>query len=206
MNTSKSQETSNTVATKSKGLKAVDNKELKKSGFWLNQMFMVLSTVFGVYLAAQSGLEQALKFNDYNQMENNYYLRTSLHDEVQDNLNSVLAYTELLAKNVPKSDMKFYKPNLEKYIWQTMQYSPTTLETPSIFLTQIRRFYSRTDFLIEAALARKISAKHAAKELNKIAEIIAKETLPKLKGSALYLQQELAKNNIEVGSLKELGN
>jgi len=118
---------------KSKGLKAVDNKELKKSGFWLNQVFMVFSTVFGVYLAAQSGLEQALKFNEYNQMENNYYLRTSLHDEVQDNLNTVVIYAELLSKNLSTTEMEFNKPSLEKYVWQTMQYSPTTLETRVYF-------------------------------------------------------------------------
>ena len=61
----------------SNALKTVDNKELKSTGFWLNQVFLVLSTVFGVYLAAQSGLEQALKFDTFSKMEDNYYLRTS---------------------------------------------------------------------------------------------------------------------------------
>ena len=58
----------------SNALKTVDNKELKSTGFWLNQVFLVLSTVFGVYLAAQSGLEQALKFDTFSKMEDNYYL------------------------------------------------------------------------------------------------------------------------------------
>lgn len=65
--------------------KTVDNKELKSTGFWLNQLFLVFSTIFGVYLAAQSGLEQALKFDSFSKMEDNYYLRTSLYDEVKDN-------------------------------------------------------------------------------------------------------------------------
>ncbi|WP_249313050.1 hypothetical protein [Pseudoalteromonas ruthenica] len=43
-----------------KVLQQVDNKELRSTGFWLNQVFLVLSTIFGVYLAAQSGLEQAI--------------------------------------------------------------------------------------------------------------------------------------------------
>ena len=42
---------------------------------------MVISTIFGVYLAAQSGLEQALKFDSFSKMEDNYYLRTSLFDD-----------------------------------------------------------------------------------------------------------------------------
>lgn len=35
----------------------IDHGELKKTGFWLNQVFMIVSTIVGVFLAAQSGLE-----------------------------------------------------------------------------------------------------------------------------------------------------
>lgn len=187
-------------------LKKVDNKELKSTSFWLNQVFLVLSTIFGVYLAAQSGLEQALKFDSYSKMEDNFYLRTSLYDEVKDNASNVRAYADRLAKSPPSSEMEYHRPNLEKYIWQTMQYSPTTLETPSIFLTQIRRFYSRAEFVIEAALKRKMSARQASIELNQIADIIEQQTLPQLKASALNLQQELQQNDIIIGSLKEADN
>ena len=187
-------------------LQTVDNKELKSTGFWLNQVFLVLSTIFGVYLAAQSGLEQALKFDSYSKMEDNFYLRTSLYDEVKDNASNVRAYAERLAKSPPSSEMEYHKPTLEKYIWQTMQYSPTTLETPSIFLTQIRRFYSRAEFVIEAALKRKMSARQASIELNQIADSIEQQTLPQLKTSALNLQQELQQNDIIIGSLKDADN
>lgn len=187
-------------------LKTVDNKELKSTSFWLNQVFLVLSTIFGVYLAAQSGLEQALKFDTYNKMEDNFYLRTSLYDEVKDNAANVRIYAARLAKSPPSSEMEYHKPTLEKYIWQTMQYSPTTLETPSMFLTQTRRFYSRAEFVIEAALERKMSARQASIELNKIVDIIEQQTLPQLKSSALNLQQELKQNDIIIGSLKETDN
>lgn len=187
-------------------LKTVDNKELKSTGFWLNQVFLVLSTIFGVYLAAQSGLEQALKFDSYSKMEDNFYLRTSLYDEVNDNAHNVRAYAARLAKSPPSSEMQYHKPTLEKYIWQTMQYSPTTLETPSIFLTQIRRFYSRSEFIIEAAHKRQMSARQASIELNNITDIIEKQTLPQLQASALHLQQELKQNDIIIGSLKDFDN
>lgn len=110
------------------------------------------------------------------------------------------------AKSPPSSEMEYHKPTLEKYIWQTMQYSPTTLETPSIFLTQIRRFYSRAEFVITAAIKRKMSAQQASIELTKIADIIEQQTLPQLKFSTLNLQQELKQNDIIIGSLKETDN
>ncbi|MCF2848446.1 hypothetical protein NH514_14450 [Pseudoalteromonas sp. ACER1] len=183
--------------------KTVDNKELKSTGFWLNQLFLVFSTIFGVYLAAQSGLEQALKFDSFSKMEDNYYLRTSLYDEVKDNADHLKKFANLLAKSPPKSELEYNKPTIEKYIWQTMQYSPTTLETPSEFLTEIRRFYSKSQFIIDAAISRKMSAKHASKQLNEAVDIINNKTLPNLKSSALKLQSELSKNGIQISSLKE---
>ena len=183
--------------------KTVDNKELKSTGFWLNQLFLVFSTIFGVYLAAQSGLEQALKFDSFSKMEDNYYLRTSLYDEVKDNAEHLKKFAILLAKSPPKSELEYNKPTIEKYIWQTMQYSPTTLETPSEFLTEIRRFYSKSQFIIDAAISRKMSAKHASKQLNEAVDIINNKTLPNLKSSALKLQSELSKNGIQINSLKE---
>lgn len=183
--------------------KTVDNKELKSTGFWLNQLFLVFSTIFGVYLAAQSGLEQALKFDSFSKMEDNYYLRTSLYDEVKDNAEHLKKFANLLAKSPPKSELEYNKPTIEKYIWQTMQFSPTTLETPSEFLTEIRRFYSKSQFIIDAAISRKMSAKHASKQLNEAVDIINNKTLPNLKSSALKLQSELSKNGIQISSLKE---
>ena len=183
--------------------KTVDNKELKSTGFWLNQLFLVFSTIFGVYLAAQSGLEQALKFDSFSKIEDNYYLRTSLYDEVKDNAEHLKKFANLLAKSPPKSELEYNKPTIEKYIWQTMQYSPTTLETPSEFLTEIRRFYSKSQFIIDAAISRIMSAKYASEQLSEAVDIINNKTLPNLKISALNLQSELSKNGIQINSLKE---
>ncbi len=60
---------------------------------------------FRVYLAAQSGLEQALKFDSFSKMEDNYYLRTSLYDEVKDNAEHLKKFANLLAKSPPKSEL-----------------------------------------------------------------------------------------------------
>ncbi|GAP73931.1 MULTISPECIES: hypothetical protein [Pseudoalteromonas] len=187
-----------------KVLQQVDNKELRSTGFWLNQVFLVLSTIFGVYLAAQSGLEQAIKFDTYSKMEDNYYLRTSLYDELLDNQRKIQAYAELLAKSPPTSELEFNKPTLDKYVWHTMQYSPTTLETPSAILSAARRFYSQSEFYIERALKRKVSARHASEKLGKLATDLEQNTLPYLKRSAQALKQELADNDVQIGSLKEL--
>ena len=42
----------------------LDNQELVKTSFWISQVFMIIATIVGVYLAAQEGLSQAIIFDE----------------------------------------------------------------------------------------------------------------------------------------------
>lgn len=179
-----------------KVLEKVDHQELKSLGFWLNQVFVVVATVLGVYLAAQSGLEQAIKFDNYNKMESNYYLRTSLYGELKDNLESVKAYQKLLARSPTLTELEYNKPQMSDYIWETMKRSSSTFETPSQFLTDVRRFYSKSNFIVEASLNRDIPAAFGAKQLKPLIENIENNTLPQLKESAEQLKVVLVRDGI----------
>lgn len=181
----------------------LDNKELKSSGFWLNQVFMIVSTIVGVYLAAQSGLQQALTFDTYSKMEDNYYLRMSLHDELSDNTRDLQAYIkDYLMRNAPAQELKDNRPDMSKYIWETMKYNPTTLETPNEILTSARRFYSQTDDLLNRALARRLGANYAGQQLQIIVDDMQQNTLPYIAASAEQLKKELSKNGVEIGAIK----
>ncbi|PKF79938.1 hypothetical protein CW749_09585 [Vibrio sp. vnigr-6D03] len=181
----------------------LDNKELKSSGFWLNQMFMIVSTIVGVYLAAQSGLQQALTFDTYSKMEDNYYLRMSLHDELTDNTNDLQAYiNDYLSRNPPAQEMKDNRPDMSKYIWETMKYNPTTLETPNEVLTAARRFYAKSEDILDRAMARRLGAKYAGDQLQVLVDDMKNETLPYIAKSANQLKTELAKNGVVIGSIK----
>lgn len=181
----------------------LDNKELKSSGFWLNQVFMIVSTIVGVYLVAQSGLQQALTFDTYSKMEDNYYLRMSLHDELSDNTRDLQAYIkDYLMRNAPAQELKDNRPDMSKYIWETMKYNPTTLETPNEILTSARRFYSQTDDLLNRALARRLGANYAGQQLQIIVDDMQQNTLPYIAASADQLKKELSKNGVEIGAIK----
>ena len=180
----------------------IDHGELKKTGFWLNQVFMIVSTIVGVFLAAQSGLEQALKFDTLNKMEDNYYLRMSLYDELDDAVKELEAYAVILAKSPPKSVIQEQRPMLEKYVWQTMKYNPTTLETPSEILSEVRRFYSKADRTIDQVGRWAISSRHASKLLLEQTEYFKNGPLLNLKNSAEELKRLLAKEDIQIGVLK----
>lgn len=57
--------------------------------FWIGNMVVVLSTVLGVYLAAHAALETAIKYEAIKTDRNNYYLRTSLYNEMNHNVDAI---------------------------------------------------------------------------------------------------------------------
>ncbi|WP_232849908.1 hypothetical protein [Bowmanella yangjiangensis] len=183
----------------------LDNQELRKTGFWLNQVFMIVSTIVGVYLAAQSGLQQALTFDTYSKMEDNYYLRMSLYEELKDNIGEVEHYaTEVLAKSPALQIIKDNRPPMDLYVWETMRYHPATLETPSEILTEVRRFYGKSRQLMDKAEKRNLGAAYAGEQLKLLTDHMQQNVLPALAHSAESLQQALADEGVVIGSLKEL--
>ena len=110
-------------------IRELDHGDLQKSGFWVSQVFVVLATIIGVYLAANAGLEQAIRFDNIKAQEQNYHLRASLHDELQDNASVLRRYVEEVLRRNPH-DLKPQHPALSEFVWETMRYSPATFETP----------------------------------------------------------------------------
>lgn len=120
--------------------KLLETGEISNLSFWIGQFFMLLATVLGVYLAGQQGLQQAVEFEQIQSDKNNYYLRQSLHDELNDNLQLIREYTEKLS-GVSVNSARRQDLILDKFVWDTMRYSSATLETPSELLGESRKFY-----------------------------------------------------------------
>lgn len=108
-----------------------DNQELVKTSFWVSQIFMIIATVAGVYLAAQEGLSQAIKFDSLTNMQNNYHLQHSLYEELKDNVTVMTEYAERIEKEKPYN-IKEYHPVMADFVWQNMKYSATPWKPPAI--------------------------------------------------------------------------
>ena len=61
--------------------------------FWIGNLFVVFSTVLGVYLAAHAALETAIQFEAVRADRDSYYVRTSLHNELKYNID---VYEEII--------------------------------------------------------------------------------------------------------------
>lgn len=177
----------------------LDNQELVKTSFWVSQIFMIVATIVGVYLAAQEGLSQAIKFDDLNNKQNNYYLRHALYDEVKDNIDTINAYTETLTKGGGNPyDLKNIHPTISTFVWENMRYSRNTLETPTEILSETRRFYMMSDDIVAKIEARFYGPRFGAKKLKELTTEVTEKTLPKLKKNFEELATHLEDNGIKV--------
>lgn len=168
----------------------MDHQELTKSSFWVGQIFMIIATVIGVYLAAVEGLNQAIKFDHLTSLEKNYHLQKSLADEYQDNLHYLTEFEQFL-KSGGRYDAHKDTPQLDHFIWEAMKYSPATMETPSGILSGIRRTYSQTERTMALLQAGKIGVPYARQELEKIRSHGEADVLPRLQQSIATIQAHL---------------
>ena len=176
--------------------------EIKKISYWVGQSIMLVATVLGVFLAAQVGLRQAIIFDDIASKESNYYLRQSLYQEVSDNVDLLRTYNdEYLGRNVPKQTLLANHPKISYYVWETMKFSPFTLETPSHFLSESRAFYDLAEDLIAKREAGILGASFVKKLMNDKLDHVEKNVLPLIKANTDKLASELADYDVPVESV-----
>ena len=178
------------------------DEEIKKASYWVGQIFMMIATILGVFLAAQVGLRQAIIFDDIASKESNYYLRQSLYQEVSDNVDLLRTYNdEYLGRNVPKQTLLANHPKISYYVWETMKFSPFTLETPSHFLSESRAFYDLAEDLIAKREAGILGASFVKKLMNDKLDHVEKNILPLIKANTDKLASELADYDVPVESV-----
>ncbi|WP_419811515.1 hypothetical protein [Bacterioplanoides sp.] len=183
--------------------KKMNHSDLTNSGFWMGHILMIIATIAGVYLAAQAGLQQAILFDDVTSRQNNYFLRQSLYEELQDNVATLRKYNEsFIAANVPVNVLKDHPPVISRYVWETMKYSETTLETPSYFLGEARRFYAQVDDIVAKRASFTYGAAHAGKLMKAQLDNMENNVLPKLQSNLRYLAEYLEGFDVYVDDIK----
>lgn len=158
----------------------LDNQELVKSSFWISQIFMIIATVAGVYLAAKEGLSQAIAFDSLMSQQNNYHLRRALYEELSDNVAILNAYADKVEKERPY-DIKQHHPAVATFIWENMRFSQATLETPADILSAARRFYATSDDVVSKMESKFYGPTHGVKLLREVTLKLEQDTLPQLK-------------------------
>lgn len=171
--------------------------ETSNLSFWIAQGFMLLATVIGVYLAGQQGLAQALAFDQIQSEKNNYHLRQSLKDELIENVALVAAYTEALKSTGPSSSRRL-EMNLDTFVWESMKFSPHTMETPSLLLSESRRFYRETRDIYNKIQSGFYSGPYGSQLLLNVIEHMESAVLPAFDEDLNTLRTYLEQHEVEI--------
>lgn len=171
--------------------------ELMTPGYWVGHGLMVLTTIVGVYLAAHTGYEAALKFDQVQTDGDNYHLRSSMHAEAVDNLSRM----EFLVQHFKDGATYAANPQharLDLYIWETMKFSSNTLETPAPVLAAVRRYYDGVQGVFTRLENGSIRESFAARELRPLNAAFRDDSLPIIEADLRKLHNKLATAGVEL--------
>lgn len=165
--------------------------------FWIGQMLVILSTIMGVYLAAHEGFKVAIDFEMVRSDIDGYYLRKSMRDELKDNIQNVKEFAHYYRD--PQHTYREgdgHKPALSLYVWGAMLYNPETTEIPSHILTAVRRYYTRSEQLLEG-FKRGTQVPYSEKLLEETL-LIESETLKMIDEDLVGLQESIKSYDVDI--------
>ncbi len=131
----------------------LDVSKRKNMIFWISQVAIIASTVIGVYLATSEGLKSAVQFHSLTSLEKKYYTLNALNQEISSNNDLMLGYLSgWINKDENGSPVSYNGsasiPDLNWFVWKTMQSSSETLELPVDILRDANRYYLELTELI----------------------------------------------------------
>ena len=175
---------------------AVDTREVKKLSFWISQLFIVIATVLGVFLAANQGFKQAMAFENIRTERNNFYLRQSLKNEIADNIVLLKGYAEKISSGRLSDRQTPFKP--DTFVWESMKSSSATLEIPSELLAESRKFYRQAEDIQQKVATNVYTHERGIKMINELTSHMESAVLPKFEENLLELKGRLAKSCINL--------
>jgi hypothetical protein len=167
--------------------------------FWVSNLVIVLSTIMGVYLAAQAGYATAVNFEKVRNEREGYFMRKALLDELRDNIDEADKTSAWVAKDgwrMQGGSPDPFKP--QNYVWDSMKESTVTFAIPADILTGVRRYYAAAEGVARAYAIGQGTAMDGAKtsiaEVKKIRDV----TIPALEKDIERLGASLRKSGFGV--------
>lgn len=166
--------------------------------FWIGQAMVIVSTILGVYLAANAGFERAVEFDAMTNKRSTYHLLTALEAELKDNIqiNNKLA-TDLNQGNINRSHY-IRRSQMGKFVWQAMKESDNTFLIKADVITGIRRYYQAVEVLRTEYDQSKIPATYFRNRIEEEHKKLDKNVLPVIAEEITLFFEELKNSNISL--------
>jgi hypothetical protein len=200
--------------------------KVRESGnaeFWLSHLFVMASTIIGVYLAAQAGFSTALQFEVARSERDGYYMRRALLDEVKDNIASAGEWSSNFEKVLRNriSDQYFLPTDswtvywsdkngwsnagivpdelkMKTFVWETMKQQAITFQLSPELLSAVRRYYDGMEGNMKDILSRDWKAGPAAKAILEDTQRMREVTVPAFEKDIAELRASLEARSIPV--------
>jgi hypothetical protein len=200
--------------------------KVRESGnaeFWLSNLFIMASTIIGVYLAAQAGFTTALQFEVARSERDGYYMRRALLDEVKDNIASVdewsSAFEKVLRNRI--SDQYFLPSDswttywsdkggwsnagavpdelkMKTFVWETMKQQSITFQLSPELLSAVRRYYDGMEGNMKDIQSRDWKAARAAKAILEDTQRMREATVPAFEKDIAAIRASLQAMSVPV--------
>lgn len=183
------------VRTQPKGM---DTDEVRKVSFWISNIFIVLATIMGVYLAASQGFKQAIIFDNIQSDKKNYYLRKSLQNELESNVDIIDEYLNKIRQGAFPSELSLV---MNTFVWEAMRFSSTTLEVSPEILGPVQTFYTQVPSIRGRILnqqANTLSTAQGARRIQEQVDIVKEKVIPALEADMATIAERLKKHDIDI--------
>jgi hypothetical protein len=200
--------------------------KVRESGnaeFWLSHLFVMASTIIGVYLAAQAGFTTALQFEVARSEREGYYMRRALLDEVKDNIASSEEWSGTFEKALRnRISEQYFLPSdnwimywsdkngwsnagivpdelkMKTFVWETMKQQAITFQLAPELLSAVRRYYDSMDGNMKDVLSHQWKAGPAAKAIVEDTKRMHDEVVPAFEKDIAALRASLAARSVPV--------
>jgi hypothetical protein len=200
--------------------------KVRESGnaeFWLSNLFIMASTIIGVYLAAQAGFTTAMQFEIARNDRDGYYMRRALLDEVKDNLAAVDEWSGGMEKAMrnrisadyflptdtwvdywsekggwQNSHVKPDEVKMQAFVWETMKQQAITFQLAPQLLSGVRRYYDAMEGNMKEVRGGEWKAARAAKAILDDTKRMRDETVPAFEKDIAELRANLTRTGVPV--------
>jgi hypothetical protein len=116
------------------------------------QLFTILATVLGVYLAGYVGFQRTLEYDRYTKAQQRSDLLTATQAELKQNIARLEKFNERLPAEVGTAVTEW--PHLRLFVWQAAGRSSSAFDVPPQILTDLQSLYEDLGEMLTNAEAR----------------------------------------------------
>lgn len=109
--------------------------------FIIGQIFTIIATVLGVYLAGYVGFQRTLEYDRLNDAQRRANLMQALHAELSDNTARLRDFVPLMQKTQEGEGIYRDWPRLRLFVWNASSQNSALFDAPPVAITDMQAFY-----------------------------------------------------------------